>query len=52
MILLTSTADVSGSTLEYSREDGRFPVSASFVTLSNPDFTSSSETGVNHGIRS
>jgi hypothetical protein len=33
-------------------EDGPFPVSASCVTISNPDSLSSSETGVDPGIRS
>ncbi len=33
-------------------ENGRFPASASYVTISNPDLLSSSETGVNPGIRS
>jgi hypothetical protein len=31
-------------------EDGRFPVSASCVSISNPDLLSSSEAGVNRGI--
>jgi hypothetical protein len=38
--------------LDYRCEDGRFPVPASCVTISNPDSLSSSETGVNPGIRS
>jgi hypothetical protein len=38
--------------IDYRREDGRFPVSMSFVTISNPDSLSSSETGVNPSIRS
>jgi hypothetical protein len=33
-------------------DDGRFPVSASCLTISNPGSPSSSETGVNPGIRS
>ncbi len=33
-------------------EDGHFPVSASSVTASDPNLLSSSETGVNPGIRS
>ncbi len=37
---------------DYSCEDGRFPVPASCVTISNPDSPSSSETGVNTGTRS
>jgi hypothetical protein len=32
-------------------EDGTFPKSASGVTVSNPDSLSSSETGVDPGIR-
>jgi hypothetical protein len=37
----------------YNRcEDGRFPVSAICVTISNPDSLSSSKTGVDPGIRS
>jgi hypothetical protein len=38
--------------IDYRCEDGRFLVSASCVTISNPDSLSSSETGVNPGIRS
>jgi hypothetical protein len=33
-------------------EGGRFPVSESFVTISNSDLLSSSETEVNPGMRS
>jgi hypothetical protein len=33
--------------MDYRRQDGRFPVSASAVTISNPDSLSSSERGVN-----
>ncbi len=36
--------------IDYGCEDGRFSVSASCVTISNPDSLSSSETGVNPGI--
>jgi hypothetical protein len=35
-----------------NNEDGRFPVSASCVTISNPNLLSSSETAVNPGIKS
>jgi hypothetical protein len=38
--------------LDYGCEDGRFLVSASCVTIPNPDLLSSSETTVNPGIRS
>jgi hypothetical protein len=38
--------------IDYGCEDGRFPVFASCVAISNPDSLSSSETGVNPGIRS
>ncbi len=38
--------------IDYRREDGRFLVSVSCVTISKPDAISSSETGVNPGIRS
>jgi hypothetical protein len=38
--------------IDYECEDGRFPVPASCVTISNPNLLSSSETGVNPGIRS
>ncbi len=38
--------------IDYRCKDGRFPVSASCLTISNTDSRSSSETGVNHGIRS
>jgi hypothetical protein len=38
--------------IDYRCEDGRFPVSASCVSISKPDLLSSSETGVNSGIRS
>jgi hypothetical protein len=38
--------------IDWRCEDGRFPVSASCVTIPNPDSLSSSETGVNLGIRS
>ncbi len=38
--------------IDYKREDERLPVSASCVTISNPDSLSSSETGVNPGIKS
>jgi hypothetical protein len=38
--------------IDYRCEYGRFPVSASCVTISNPDLLSSRETGVNPGIRS
>ncbi len=41
-----------GSPIDYRSEDGRSPVFASCVTSSNPDLFSSSETGVNPGIRS
>jgi hypothetical protein len=43
---------VFGTTIDYYSEDGCFAVSASCVTISNPDSLSSSETGVNLGIRS
>jgi hypothetical protein len=38
--------------MDYKREDGRFPVSASYVTNSNPDFPSSSGTVLNRGTAS
>jgi hypothetical protein len=38
--------------IDYRCEDGRFPVYASCVTISNPDSLYSSETGINPGIRS
>jgi hypothetical protein len=38
--------------IDYWREDGRFRVSTSCVTISNPDSLSSSETGDSPGIRS
>ncbi len=38
--------------VDYRCEDVRFPVPASCVTISNPNSLSSSETGVNPGIRS
>ncbi len=38
--------------LDYGCENGSFPLSASCMTISNPDSLSSSETGVNPGIRS
>ncbi len=36
--------------IDYRSEDGRFPVSASWMKISNPDLLSSSETWVNPGI--
>jgi hypothetical protein len=39
-------------TIDYRFASGRFPVTASCVTISNPDSRSSSETGVNPGIKS
>jgi hypothetical protein len=39
-------------TIDYRCEDGRIPLSASCVTISNPVPLSGSETGVNLGIRS
>jgi hypothetical protein len=38
--------------VDYRCEDGKFPVSASCVPISNPDSLSSSETGVDPEIRS
>ncbi len=38
--------------IDYRFEDGRSPVSASCLTISNPNLLSSSETGVNPGLRS
>ncbi len=38
--------------IDYKYEHGRFPVSASWATISNTDLLSSIETGVNSGIRS
>jgi hypothetical protein len=38
--------------IDYRCEDGRFPVLASCVTISNPNLLSSSDTGVDPGIRS
>ncbi len=43
---------LSPAAIDYRREDGPFPVFASCVTISHPDSLSSSETGVNPGIRS
>jgi hypothetical protein len=40
-----------GWTIDYRWEDGRFPVSASCKTISNPVWLSRSETGVHSGIR-
>jgi hypothetical protein len=40
------------SPIDYKSGYGRFPVSTSCVTSANPDSLSSSETGVNLGIRS
>jgi hypothetical protein len=37
--------------VDYRCVDGRFPVFASHVTISNPDLLSRSETGVNSGTR-
>jgi hypothetical protein len=37
--------------IDYRYENGRFPVFASFVTISYPTLPSSSETGVNPGIK-
>jgi hypothetical protein len=39
-------------TIDYTSEDGLFPVSASCVTISNLDLLSSNETGVDPGIGS
>ncbi len=39
-------------TIDYKCGDGRFPVSANCVTISNLDLRSSSETWVNPGKRS
>jgi hypothetical protein len=39
-------------TIDYKCEDGRFPLSASCVTILNPDSLSSSETGVNFELTS
>jgi hypothetical protein len=38
--------------IDYRCEDGRFPVSARSVTISNPNSLSSREAGDNPGIRS
>ncbi len=38
--------------IDYRRDDGRFPVTARCVTIIIPDFVSSSEIGVNPGIKS
>jgi hypothetical protein len=38
--------------MDYRCEDGPFPLSASFVIISNPDSLSRSETGANPGTRS
>jgi hypothetical protein len=38
--------------VDFRRENAHFSVSASCVTISNPDLLSSNETGVNPGIRS
>jgi hypothetical protein len=38
--------------MDYVWEDGPCAVSAGCVTISNPDLLSSSETGVNPGLRS
>jgi hypothetical protein len=39
-------------TMDYRRDDGHFPVSASCVSVSNPDSLSRSETRADPGIRS
>ncbi len=41
-----------GHFMDYRCEDGRFPMSASCVTISNPDSLSSNASGVNPGIES
>ncbi len=41
-----------GHTLDYRCIGGRFPVTASCVTISNPHLLSSSEAGVDSGMRS
>ncbi len=38
--------------VDYRREDGRFPVSENWLTISNPDSLSNSDTGINSGMRS
>jgi hypothetical protein len=38
--------------IDYRCDDGRFALSASCVTISNPDLLSSSEKVINPGIRS
>jgi hypothetical protein len=43
---------VEENDVDYRYEVGRFPVSTSCVKMSNSDSLSSSETGVNPGIRS
>jgi hypothetical protein len=40
-----------GDAIDYRWECGRFPMSTSFLTVSNPESLSSSETGVDPGIR-
>jgi hypothetical protein len=41
-----------GLSIDNKYEDGRFPVSGSWVTISNPDSLPNSKTGINHEIRS
>ncbi len=43
---------IQRQSIDHRCEEGRFQVSASFVTISNPDSLSSCETGVDPGIRS
>ncbi len=54
VLLLCSSNDtqVAACPVDYRCKDGRFPVSASCVTMSNPDSLSRSKTEVNTGIRS
>ncbi len=52
LCIFLSSASHSDQTIDYRCEDGRFPVSVSYLTISNPDLLSSIETGVNPGIRS
>jgi hypothetical protein len=45
---LNSTS-LGRETVDYRHEDGRFPVSVTCVTISNPESLSSSETGLHPG---
>jgi hypothetical protein len=48
----SSKTALGAGTIDYRCEDVSFPMSASCMTILNPDLLSSSETGINPGIRS